>query len=134
MRALELFRVQEWKEAVTIAEDLKQLNDNRKQMTEEGVKEAIRQVEEADYSKDRVLIVYLPECHESLAGIIAGRVKEKYGKPAFVLTKAEDGIKGSGRSIEAYNMYEEMTAVKELFIRYGGHKMAAGLSLPDENQ
>lgn len=101
-------------------------------MTEEGVKEAIRQVEEADYSKDRVLIVYLPECHESLAGIIAGRVKEKYGKPAFVLTKAEDGIKGSGRSIEAYNMYEEMTAVKELFIRYGGHKMAAGLSLPDE--
>ncbi len=132
LRALELFRVQEWKEAVTIAEDLKQLNDNRKQMTEEGVKEAIRQVEEADYSKDRVLIVYLPECHESLAGIIAGRVKEKYGKPAFVLTKAEDGIKGSGRSIEAYNMYEEMTAVKELFIRYGGHKMAAGLSLPDE--
>ncbi len=132
LRALELFRAQDWKEAVTIAEDLKQLNDSRKQMTEEGVKEAVRQVEGTELSKDRVLIVYLPECHESLAGIIAGRVREKFGKPAFVLTKAEDGIKGSGRSIEAYNMYEEMTAVKELFTRYGGHKMAAGLSLPDE--
>ncbi len=132
LRALELFRSQDWKEAVTIAEDLKQLNDSRKQMTEEGVKEAVRQVEGTELSKDRVLIVYLPECHESLAGIIAGRVREKFGKPAFVLTKAEDGIKGSGRSIEAYNMYEEMTAVKELFTRYGGHKMAAGLSLPDE--
>lgn len=132
LRALELFRAQDWKEAVTIAEDLKQLNDSRKQMTEEGVKEAVRQVAETELSKDRVLIVYLPECHESLAGIIAGRIREKFGKPAFVLTKAEDGIKGSGRSIEAYNMYEEMTAVKELFTRYGGHKMAAGLSLPDE--
>ncbi len=132
LRALELFRAQDWKEAVTIAEDLKQLNDSRKQMTEEGVKEAVRQVEGTELSKDRVLIVYLPECHESLAGIIAGRVREKFGKPTFVLTKAEDGIKGSGRSIEAYNMYEEMTAVKELFTRYGGHKMAAGLSLPDE--
>lgn len=132
LRALELFRAQEWKEAVTIAEDLRQLNDSRKQMTEEGVKEAVRQVEETELSKDRVLVIYLPECHESLAGIIAGRVREKFGKPSFVLTKAEDGIKGSGRSIEAYNMYEEITAVKELFTRYGGHKMAAGISLPDE--
>lgn len=132
LRALELFCTQEWKEAVTIAEDLKQLNDSRKQMTEEGVKEAVRQVEETDLLSDRVLVIFLPECHESLAGIIAGRVREKFGKPVFVLTRAEDGIKGSGRSIEAYNMYEEMTAVKELFTRYGGHKMAAGLSLPDE--
>lgn len=131
-RALELFESREWKDAVTIAEDLKQLNDSRKQMTETGVKEAVRKVQETELSKDRVLVVYLPECHESLAGIIAGRVREKFGKPAFVLTRAEEGVKGSGRSIEAYNMYEEMTAVKELFTRYGGHKMAAGLSLPDE--
>lgn len=131
-RALELFNAQDWKEAVTIAEDLKSLNDSRKQMTEEGLKEAIKQVEETGISNDRVLVVYLPECHESLAGIIAGRVREKFGKPAFVLTKGEEGIKGSGRSIESYNMYEEMTSCKELFTRYGGHKMAAGLSLPDE--
>lgn len=131
-RALELFETQDWKDAVTIAEDLKSLNDSRKQMTEEGLKKAVKQVEEMKNSKDRVLVVYLPECHESLAGIIAGRVREKYGKPAFVLTKGEEGVKGSGRSIESYNMYEEMTHCKELFTRYGGHKMAAGLSLPDE--
>lgn len=131
-RALELFKAQEWKDAVTIAEDLKSLNDSRKQMTEEGVKAAVKQVEETEIAGDRVLVVYLPECHESLAGIIAGRVREKFGKPAFVLTKGEEGIKGSGRSIESYNMYEEMTYCKELFTRYGGHKMAAGLSLPDE--
>lgn len=131
-RALELFKAQDWKDAVTIAEDLKSLNDSRKQMTEEGVKEAVKQVEETEIAGDRVLVVYLPECHESLAGIIAGRVREKFGKPAFVLTKGEEGIKGSGRSIESYNMYEEMTYCKELFTRYGGHKMAAGLSLPDE--
>lgn len=131
-RALELFKAQEWKDAVTIAEDLKSLNDSRKQMTEEGVKAAVKQVEETEIAGDRVLVVYLPECHESLAGIIAGRVREKFGKPAFVLTKGEEGIKGSGRSIESYNMYEKMTYCKELFTRYGGHKMAAGLSLPDE--
>lgn len=131
-RALALFEAEEWKEAVTIAGDLKSLNDSRKEMTEEGVKEAIDQVERKGLFKDRVLVIYLPDCHESLAGIIAGKVREKYGKPAFVLTKGEEGIKGSGRSIEAYNMYEEMTACKELFTRYGGHKMAAGLSLPEE--
>ncbi len=132
VRALELFQAKDWKEAVTIAEDLKSLNDSRKLLTEEGVKEAVRLVEETEISKDKVLVIYLPECHESLAGIIAGRVREKFGRPAFVLTKAEEGIKGSGRSIEAYHMYEEMTSCKELFTRYGGHKMAAGLSLPDE--
>lgn len=131
-RALELFAAQEWKEAVTIAEDLKSLNDSRKLMTEAGVKEAVKLVEETELSKDRVLVIYLPKCHESLAGIIAGRVREKFGRPVFVLTKGEEGIKGSGRSIEAYHMYEEMTLCKELFTKYGGHKMAAGLSLPDE--
>lgn len=130
-RALELFLAQDWRDAVTIAEDLKSLNDSRKQMTEEGLKEAVRQVEETEIAKDRVLVIYLSECHESLAGIIAGRIREKYGKPVFVLTRGEEGIKGSGRSIENYNMYEEMTACKDLFTRYGGHKMAAGLSLPD---
>lgn len=132
-RALELFKERDWKSAVTIAEDLKSLNDSRKLLTEEGVKEAVRQVEETEIANDKVLVIYLPKCHESLAGIIAGRIREKFGKPAFVLTKGEEGIKGSGRSIEAYNMYEEMTACKDLFTRYGGHKMAAGLSLPDEN-
>lgn len=131
-RALALFEEKDWKNAVTIAGDLKSLNDSRKQMTEAGVKEAIAWVEETKESEDRVLVVYLPDCHESLAGIIAGKVREKYGKPAFVLTKGEEGVKGSGRSIEAYNMYEEMTACKELFTRYGGHKMAAGLSLRGE--
>ena len=131
-RALELFECTDNKEAVTIAEDLKSLNDSRKVMTEEGVKEAIRQVETTAVGKDRVLVIYLPDCHESLAGIVAGRVKERYGKPTFVLTKGEEGIKGSGRSIESYSMYEEMSSCKELFTKYGGHKMAAGLSLPDE--
>ena len=131
-RALELFEAADWKDAVTIAGDLKSLNDSRKEMTQEGVKEAVLQVEGTEIGKDRVLVIYLPDCHESLAGIIAGRVREKYGKPVFVLTKGEEGIKGSGRSIEAYHMYEEMTACRELFTRYGGHKMAAGLSLASE--
>lgn len=131
-RALELFDCGEWKEAVTIAGDLKSLNDSRKLMTERGVGDAIRLVEEEQMDHDRVLVLYLPDCHESLAGIIAGRIREKYGKPTFVLTRGEEGVKGSGRSIESYSMYEEMSACKELFTRYGGHKMAAGLSLADE--
>lgn len=129
VRALQLFEEKEWKEAVTIAADLKSLNDSRKIMTEEGVERAIRKVEEGGLRDDPVLVVYLPDCHESLAGIIAGKLKEKFWKPAFVLTDGEEGIKGSGRSIEAYSMYEELTKCKELFSRFGGHKMAAGLSL-----
>ncbi len=131
-RALALFESEQKTEAVTIATDLKNLNDSRKKMTEDGVAEAIKIVESTSLADDRVLVVYLPDCHESLAGIIAGKVKEKFGKPAFVLTKGEEGIKGSGRSIETYDMYEEMTACKELFTKFGGHKMAAGLSLADE--
>ncbi|MBQ4537632.1 MAG: single-stranded-DNA-specific exonuclease RecJ [Lachnospiraceae bacterium] len=133
-RALSLFETDKWQEAVTIAEDLKTLNDSRKKMTEDGVAAAVSMVEESNLQKDKVLVVYLPECHESLAGIIAGKVREKFGKPAFVLTKGEEGIKGSGRSIEAYDMYEEMTACKELFSKYGGHKMAAGLSFAGEEE
>lgn len=131
-RALRLFEEKEWKDAVITATDLKSLNDSRKKMTEDGVKEAVEQVEGSCLKNDRVLVVYLPDCHESLAGIIAGKVREKFGKPAFVLTKGEEGIKGSGRSIENYSMYEEMTRCRELFTRFGGHKMAAGLSLADE--
>lgn len=134
VRALSLFETKKWQEAVSIAADLKNLNDSRKKMTEDGVKQAIAQVEETKLCNDRVLVVYLPDCHESLAGIIAGKVREAFGKPAFVLTKGEEGIKGSGRSIETYSMYEEMSGCKELFTRYGGHKMAAGLSLAGEEE
>lgn len=133
-RVLELLSSREENEAFTLAGDLKNLNDNRKTMTEQNVKAAIEQVENTSLGKDRVFVLYLPDCHESLAGIVAGRIREKYGKPVFVLTKAEEGIKGSGRSIESYSMYEEMSACKDLFTRYGGHKMAAGLSLEDEEK
>lgn len=131
-RALELFECDNFREAVVIAGELKSLNDSRKMMTEQGVQKAIAQVEEKGIGQDRVLVLYLPDCHESLAGIIAGRIREKYGRPAFVLTRAEEGVKGSGRSIDEYSMYEEMSVCKDLFTRYGGHKKAAGLSLPDE--
>ena len=114
--------------------EVKILNDTRKDMTEQGVKEAIEQVETTEIGQDKVLVIYLPECHESLAGIIAGRVREAFAKPVFVITKSEDGgLKGSGRSIEAYSMFEELTKCKELLSKFGGHPMAAGLSLPIEN-
>lgn len=133
LSALELFRATDRAQAATIAGNLKSMNDSRKELTLDGVEQAIMQVEEKGYGKDRVLVIYLPDVHESLAGIIAGRIREKYGKPAFVLTNAEDGVKGSGRSIEAFHMYDEMTKCKELFTKYGGHKLAAGLLLPEEN-
>lgn len=133
INALELFLAQDTESAVRIAGDLKAMNDSRKELTQKGVEEAIHLIEEKGLLHDKVLVVYLPEVHESLAGIIAGRIREKYGKPTFVLTNAEDGVKGSGRSIEAFHMYDEMTKCKELFTKYGGHKLAAGLSLPKEN-
>lgn len=120
--------------AMQMAKEVKQLNDERKEMTEQGVKQAIEQVETTDLFYDKVLVIYLPDCHESLAGIIAGRVREAFAKPVFVLTKAEDGgLKGSGRSIEAYSMYEELSKCKEVLTKFGGHPMAAGLSLPMEH-
>lgn len=131
-RALELFDAPSIEEAALIASDLKSMNESRKQMTEDGVKLATQQVEQ-ELSGDDILVVYLPDCHESLAGIIAGRIREKYHKPVFVLTSAEEGVKGSGRSIEAYSMYEEMNKVKELFARFGGHRQAAGLTLAAED-
>lgn len=132
-RALELLNASNRREAVTLAADLKELNDSRKEMTEEGVEEAVRQIESSSWKDDQVLVVYLPKCHESIAGIIAGRIKERYYRPTFVLTKGETGVKGSGRSIEAYDMFAEMSRCRELFTKFGGHKLAAGLSLEEEN-
>lgn len=132
-RAMELFLCTELREAVVIATDLKALNESRKELTEQGVKEAVRQIEAGEHGADKVMVVYLPDCHESIAGIIAGRLREKYAHPFFVLTKAEEGLKGSGRSIEAYHMYEGLHGVEDLLTKYGGHKLAAGLSLEEKN-
>ena len=132
-RALQLLLSQDVKEASVLAEDLKNLNDSRKDMTAKGVEQAVELVETTDLLYDRVLVIYLPDCHESLAGIIAGRIRERYTRPVFVLTRAEEGVKGSGRSIEAYHMFQEMVKCKEMLTKFGGHPMAAGLSLPEEN-
>lgn len=132
-RALELLNARTRREAVMLAEDLKALNDSRKEMTEKGVEKAVRLIEHTDLREDKVLVVYLPECHESIAGIIAGRLKERYYRPVFVLTRAEEEVKGSGRSIESYDMFGQMCRCRELFTKFGGHKLAAGLSLAEEN-
>ncbi len=132
-RALDLLNTTDWDEAKEKAAELKTFNDERKALTERGVKEAVDQIEGSDLMKDRVLVIYLPDCHESLAGIIAGRIRERYYRPVFVLTKGEEAVKGSGRSIEAYSMFQEMSGCRELFLKYGGHPMAAGLSIAEEN-
>lgn len=129
--SLSLFLQNDEKKAAEIAAKLVELNNQRKEMTAEGVEEA-KAVVEKYYVKDKVLVIYLPNVHESLAGIIAGRIREEYHKPVFVLTKAEEGVKGSGRSIETYSMYEELCKCQELFTKFGGHPMAAGLSIPEE--
>lgn len=130
--ALNLFLQEDVKKASEIAAELVDLNAQRKDMTAEGVELAMQQVEEGN-TGEKVLVVYLPDVHESLAGIIAGRIREACHKPTFVLTKSEGGVKGSGRSIEAYSMYEELCKCQELFTKFGGHPMAAGLSLPEAN-
>lgn len=132
-RALELLDARSRRDAVMLAEDLKALNDSRKEMTEKGVEEAVQMIESTSLKEDRVLVVYLPDCHESIAGIIAGRIRERYYRPTFVLTRAEDGVKGSGRSIETYDMFAQMCKCRALFTKFGGHKLAAGLSLEEEN-
>lgn len=132
-RALDLLNAPNRREAVMLAEDLKALNDSRKEMTEKGVEQAVEQIENTSLKEDKVLVIYLPDCHESIAGIIAGRIKERYYRPTFVLTAGEEGVKGSGRSIEAYHMFEEMCKCRALFTKFGGHKLAAGLSLEEEN-
>ena len=132
-RALELLNARTRRDAVMLAEDLKALNDSRKEMTERGVEEAVQMIESTSLKDDRVLVVYLPDCHESIAGIIAGRIREKYYRPVFVFTRAEEGVKGSGRSIETYDMFAQMCRCRALFTKFGGHKLAAGLSLEEEN-
>lgn len=133
LRALDLLNSTTKVEAMSAASELKELNDSRKNMTLKGVEEAEHYIQTNQIAKDKVMLVYLPKVHESLAGIIAGRVREKYNHPVFVLTKGEEGVKGSGRSIEAYDMYEAMTEVKEYFTKFGGHKLAAGLSMNEEH-
>ena len=130
--ALRLFLSEDEAEAEHLAEELKELNDIRKDMTKKGEDEAIAQVE-TQYMEDKVLVVFLPDCHESLAGIIAGRVREHFHKPSIVLTRSGDMVKGSGRSIEPYHMFRELTKVRELLPKFGGHPMAAGLSIKEED-
>ena len=132
-RSLKLLCAETEEEAAKLAGDLTALNQSRKALTEEGKEEAIRIVEETEIGQDRVLVIFLPDCHESLAGIIAGRIREKYNKPVFVLTKGETMVKGSGRSIESYSMFEELVKCGDLMEQYGGHPMAAGLSIKEEN-
>lgn len=129
-KAMDLLGVKDREKADRLAQELKSLNDERKDLTEKGTEEAIKIAEKCE---DSVLVIYLKNCHESIAGIIAGRVREKFNKPTLILTDAEDGVKGSGRSIEEYDMYTELSNVKELFTKFGGHKMAAGVSLHREN-
>lgn len=132
-RSLALLDAADEETAARLGGDLTALNQSRKALTEQGKEEAIRLVETTDLCKDKVLVIYLPDCHESLAGIIAGRIREKYNKPAFVLTKGEQTAKGSGRSIEGYSMFEELTGCSGLLEQFGGHPMAAGLSIREEN-
>lgn len=132
-RALKLFLTEDEKTAAQIAEELVVLNEERKELTNQGVEAAKQLVDSGAYDNDPVLVLYLPDVHESIAGIIAGRIREYYYRPTFILTRGEEGVKGSGRSIEEYSMYEEMCSCKDLFTRFGGHPMAAGVSLPESN-
>ena len=132
-RALALLEAGAKQEADVLAGDLKALNDSRKEMTEEAVRQAAEQVEHTEAGRQKVLVLYLPDCHESLAGIVAGRIRERYCRPVFVITDSGEMAKGSGRSIEAYHMYEEMNKCRNLFVKFGGHKLAAGLTLKKEN-
>lgn len=131
--SLKLLMCEDSKEAAVLAQEIVELNESRKLMTAEAVKQAKQIVEENHYDRDKVLVIYLPNCHESLAGIVAGRIREAYYRPAFVITRSEEGAKGSARSIEGYSMYEEMCKCRELFTKFGGHPMAAGFSLEEQN-
>ena len=131
-RSMKLLLARTEQEADALAEQLKELNDERKQLTQEAVDTARGLIEGGAYAKDRVLVVYLPDCHESIAGIVAGRLRERYYRPTFVVTDAQDGAKGSGRSIEAYSMFEEMVKCGDVFTKFGGHPMASGFSLKRE--
>lgn len=131
-KGLELLLMENYEEAENLAQEIVDLNDARKDMTKEGVDRAINIIDSTEIANDKILVVYIPDIHESLAGIVAGRVKEKYNKPTIILTKSEEGVKGSARSIEEYNMFEGLLACKELLDKFGGHPMAAGLSLQED--
>ena len=131
-KGLELLLMEDDEEAEKLAQEIVDLNDARKNMTKEGVDRAINIIDSTDINNDKILVVYIPDIHESLAGIVAGRVKEQYNKPTIILTKSEEGVKGSARSIEEYNMFEGLLACKELLDKFGGHPMAAGLSLQED--
>lgn len=132
-RGVELLMQDNPVEAGIIANELKELNDTRKKMTSEGLLEACEKIESPEYASDKVLVVYLDNCHESIAGIIAGRIREKYYKPTIVLTSAENGVKGSARSIPEYNIFEELVRCKNYLNKFGGHPLAAGMSLEYDN-
>ena len=131
-RALSLLVEDDWNAAMRIAGELKEMNESRKNMTEEAVKLAKAQIEEGQHDGMKVLVIFLPDCHESIAGIVAGRMREFCNKPVFIVTRAEQGLKGSGRSVEAYHMYDAMTEIKDVFTKYGGHAQAAGFSLEED--
>lgn len=131
-RALELLMTEQESEAMRLAMELKEMNDSRKLITEQGTSKAVEQIEKGEHDGTSVYVIYLPECHESIAGIIAGRIRERYHHPTLVITDAEDGLKGSGRSIESYDMYQELSAVRDIFTKFGGHAQAAGFSLPKD--
>ena len=130
---MKMLITQDEAEAKELAQKLNELNKERQELTRIGLEQAIEIIENNNMAKDKVLVVYLEDVHESIAGIIAGRVREKYNLPTIILTKAHDGAKGSGRSIEEYNMFEELLKCKDLLGKFGGHPMAAGMSIPIEN-
>lgn len=132
-KALLLLKTKDEIYAGKLAEELAGLNEERKELTEQGICDAIEDIEKNGMQEDRVLVSYLPDCHESIAGIIAGRIRERYHRPVYILTNAKDGVKGSGRSIEAYSMYEELCQCSDLLEKFGGHPMAAGCSMREEN-
>lgn len=133
VRSMRLMLSENEAKAACLAAELVHLNEERKAMTQKGIEWAEEYIQKNDLKENKVLVIYLPKLHESLAGIVAGRIKERYNRPVFVLTDAMDGVKGSGRSIEAFSMYEEMCKCQELFSKFGGHPMAAGLSLDKHN-
>lgn len=132
-KGVRLLLSEDEKEAIDLAKDLVKLNEERKLMTMNGVEDAVEIIENSDIKNNKVFVIYLPHIHESLAGIIAGRIREKYNVPTLIITKSEDGVKGSGRSIDEYNMFEELVKCKDLLNKFGGHPMAAGFSLKEEN-
>ncbi len=131
--ALKLLLCESEAEAAVLAQEAVELNNSRKLLTEHAVEVAKQMIADGDYANDRVLVIFLPDCHESLAGIVAGRIREAYHRPTLVITRGEEGAKGSGRSIESYSMFEELNKCADLLSVFGGHPMAAGFSLPEEN-